>query len=188
MSWLGGVIAYLNEIGLYDVVLPFLLVFTITFAILEKTKILGTEIINGTEYPRRNLNSMVALVIGLVVVTATRIIAIMNKFLSMVALVMVVGIGFLLMIGVFYQPKDKDGKNQPLLSKKWVQFLTIVIAIVSLFIILSALGWLSKIYSWIVTNICGQVIGSIVLLGLIILFIVYITKPENTGSNSEDND
>ncbi len=34
-------ISFLNDIGLYDVVLPFLLVFTLVFAILEKTKLLG---------------------------------------------------------------------------------------------------------------------------------------------------
>ena len=33
------VINFFGEIGLYDVVLPFLLVFAIVFAILEKTKV-----------------------------------------------------------------------------------------------------------------------------------------------------
>ena len=41
------VIEFFDSIGLFDVVLPFLLVFTIVFAILEKTKVLGTEDIEG---------------------------------------------------------------------------------------------------------------------------------------------
>ena len=39
----GGAIEFLQEIGFYDVVLPFLLVFTVFFGVLEKTKIFGTE-------------------------------------------------------------------------------------------------------------------------------------------------
>ena len=34
-----GVIDFLGKLGVYDVILPFLLIFTIVFAILEKTKI-----------------------------------------------------------------------------------------------------------------------------------------------------
>ena len=43
MSVFGEAIQFLAKLGIYDVVLPFLLVFTIVFAIMEKTKLLGTE-------------------------------------------------------------------------------------------------------------------------------------------------
>ena len=36
-------IIFFEELGVYDVILPFLLVFCIVFAILEKSKIFGTE-------------------------------------------------------------------------------------------------------------------------------------------------
>ena len=36
-------IGFLDKLGVYDIILPFLLVFTLVFAILEKTKILGLE-------------------------------------------------------------------------------------------------------------------------------------------------
>ena len=41
------VINVLVDLGVYDVILPFLLVFTIVFAILEKTKVLGLEKYHG---------------------------------------------------------------------------------------------------------------------------------------------
>src|SRR3989338_8827869 len=59
-----GVIGFFDKIGVYDIILPFLLVFTIVFAILEKTKILGLEKIDGKETTKKNLNSMVAFVIA----------------------------------------------------------------------------------------------------------------------------
>jgi len=52
-----GVVDFFGEIGLFDVVLPFLLVFTVVFAILEKTKVFGIEEIEGKKYTRKNLNS-----------------------------------------------------------------------------------------------------------------------------------
>ena len=59
-----GIIGFLEQIGIYDVILPFLLVFTIIFAILEKTKVLGTETIEGKRYTKKNINAMVAFVIS----------------------------------------------------------------------------------------------------------------------------
>ena len=62
-----GVISFFGDIGLYDVVLPFLLVFTIVFAILEKTKVFGVEEIEGKKYTRKNLNAMASFVIAFLV-------------------------------------------------------------------------------------------------------------------------
>ena len=58
-----GVIVFLEKLGVYDVVLPFLLVFTIVFAILEKTRVLGTDDIDGKPWPKKNLNAVVAFVV-----------------------------------------------------------------------------------------------------------------------------
>ena len=52
-----GVMTFFDKLGIYDVVLPFLLTFTIVFAILEKTKVLGTESIEGKSYSKKNLNN-----------------------------------------------------------------------------------------------------------------------------------
>ena len=38
-----GVLGFFAKIGVYDVLLPFLLVFTIVYAILDKSMILGTD-------------------------------------------------------------------------------------------------------------------------------------------------
>ena len=50
-----GVLSFFNDIGIYDVILPFLLIFTIVFAILEKTKVLGVEEIEGKKYTKKSL-------------------------------------------------------------------------------------------------------------------------------------
>ncbi|MBW3013453.1 hypothetical protein KY340_04595, partial [Candidatus Woesearchaeota archaeon] len=54
----------LNEIGVYDVVLPFILIFVIIFAALQKTRVLGTEEIEGHKYGKKNLNLVIAVCIA----------------------------------------------------------------------------------------------------------------------------
>ena len=60
----GGVIEFFNRLGVYDIVLPFLLIFSIVFAILEKTKILGTEEVEGKKYTKKSINAIVAFVVS----------------------------------------------------------------------------------------------------------------------------
>jgi hypothetical protein len=64
----GGVIDFITRLGFYDVLLPFLLTFTIVYAILDKTKVFGVEKIGEDKVGKRNLNSIVAFVMGLLVV------------------------------------------------------------------------------------------------------------------------
>ena len=83
---------YLVELGVYEVFLPFLLVFAIIFAILEKTKILGEE--------RSNINAVVARVIGLLLVVQKGIVEIINVFLPRISLIIVILLMGLLIIAM----------------------------------------------------------------------------------------
>lgn len=58
-----GPFAQLEDLGILDVILPFILVFTLVFAILQKTKIFGEN-----ESENKRYNAVVALVMGLAVV------------------------------------------------------------------------------------------------------------------------
>lgn len=76
------VIEFFDSIGLFDVVLPFLLVFTIVFALLERTKVLGVEEIEGKKYPKKNLNSVAAFVIAFLVIASSRLVEIITTVSS----------------------------------------------------------------------------------------------------------
>jgi hypothetical protein len=94
---INSLFANLQSLGFYNYLLPFLLIFTILFAILEKTKLMGTE----GEKPRTNINTLLALIIGLIVVVQTDIVMIMNQYLSKMSLFIVIVLIFLLVLGVF---------------------------------------------------------------------------------------
>ena len=75
---LGRAIEFFREFGLFDIVLPFLLIFAIVFAVLEKTRILGVNKVGDEEIPNKNLNAMVAFVLAMIVVAAANIVSVIN--------------------------------------------------------------------------------------------------------------
>ena len=72
----------LENLGFYDVALPFILVFTLIFAILQKIKIFGEN--------SKNFNAVIALAMALLVVRQVSIVEIMNQFLPQISLVALV--------------------------------------------------------------------------------------------------
>ena len=170
------VIEFFDSIGLFDVVLPFLLVFTIIFAILEKTKVLGTEEIEGKRYTKKNLNAIAAFVIAFLVVAAKEIVEIINETVSKAVVVLFFSILFLLLVGSFF----KEGEPIYLTGGWRVIFMVIVfIAIVGIFLdsIKTSEGrtWLERLGDFSESG-SDELAGSIVLLTLIVLFMVYAVR------------
>src|SRR3989344_4641580 len=102
------VLEFFGDIGLYDVVLPFLLVFSIVFAILEKTKVFGVEEIEHHKYTRKNLNAVVAFVIAFLTVASSKLVGIITDISSNVVVLLLLIVLFLLLVGAFHEEKDKS--------------------------------------------------------------------------------
>lgn len=89
----------LNNWGLTEAILPFILIFTMVFAVLQKTHIIGEG--------KRQFNSLVALIMALMVVMpqytgrGPNIVPIINEVLPQVSLMVVVILAALLVVGVF---------------------------------------------------------------------------------------
>jgi peptidoglycan/LPS O-acetylase OafA/YrhL len=66
-----------ERIGLTDVILPFILVFTLVFAVLQKSKVLG---IDKKGNPKANYNAMVAFVVAFFVLIMARTLNIITWF------------------------------------------------------------------------------------------------------------
>lgn len=180
-----GVLNFFERIGLYDVVLPFLLVFTIVFAILEKTKVLGTEKHEGQEYTKKNLNAIAAFVIAFLVVASSELVEIITKVSSNVVIVLFLSVFFLLLVGSF----SKEGEPFYLQGGWKIAFTIIVfVAIVGIFLdaIKTSDGrtWLQRI-----TDFTGsgndELAGSILLLAIVVLFTIYaVREPSKSGPSS----
>ncbi|MBN1386317.1 hypothetical protein JW968_05085 [Candidatus Woesearchaeota archaeon] len=176
-SALRGIIDFFGDIGIYDVVLPFLLVFTIIFAFLEKSKILGTVTIEGVTYTKKNLNSIVAFSIAFFVVASTKLVAVLNEGLANIALILIIIFSFLLLIGSFY----KEGEDVFLEGGWRIAFMAVsVISVVLIFLwaIKTDDGepWLKWFWYYMEDHWSSNLAGSIIIVIVIVFFMWFITK------------
>lgn len=185
-SPLGIAIQFLEDFGFFDIILPFLLVFTLIYAILEKTKILGTEKVGDKEVPRRNINSMAAFATAMMVVAAGQVVDIMRHALPMIILVLVAIISFMMLAGSLMGSKEFSFEKET----RWKVFLTITLFISVILIFLGVIKhksgetWLSIIWEYIKVNwTSGPLISSVLFLGVILLVMWYVMKP--SGGKSE---
>lgn len=175
-----GVIEFLEKIGVYDVILPFLLIFTIVFAIFDKTKILGTEKIDGKEISKKNLNAMVAFVIALLVVASTKLVGIISEVMANIVLLLILGVSFLLLVGTFFGDKQFTLADY----KGWVSFFMIFMFLGIVIIFLNALDWLTPIlalFTYWPAEWAATIIFGIIIIG----FIWFIIKEPSAKKESK---
>lgn len=176
-----GVIDFLGKLGVYDVILPFLLIFTIVFAILEKTKILGTEKVGDKEITKKNLNSMVALVVAFLVIASTKLVAVVNEVIANVVLLLILAICFLLLVGVFFGSKEFTLEKYP----GWIKFFMVLMFLGIVLIFLNALDWLKYLLT-LIENWDAEWAVTIIFMIIILGFMWYIVKEPGTSSNSKE--
>lgn len=97
----GSIVSDLESAGFYEVLLPFMLVFTLIFGILEKINIFGQE--------SHKLNVVIALVAGFLIVRETALVGLINRFLPNVSMFVIIIIGFLIVLGIFGIKSDNWG-------------------------------------------------------------------------------
>ncbi|MFH0868385.1 MAG: hypothetical protein V1831_03655 [Candidatus Woesearchaeota archaeon] len=159
----------LERVGFMDVLLPFLLIFTILFAVLDKTKILGEG--------KRNMSLGVAIILSLMTIIPHATgsypagydpIDIINKALPSVSLVVVAIIALMIMIGVFAHDRLMLGMTAP----GWIGLFSVG----ALFYIFgSAAGWWADGFmNWLNRTFGPDILAVIIMIlvfGIIILFV-----------------
>ena len=176
---LGRAVEFFREFGLFDIVMPFLLVFAIVFAVLEKTALLGVTTIKGEKYPNKNLNAAVAFVVAMLVVAAANIVSVINEALPNIILLLVVLVSFLVLIGVFAeQGKFFELKGYKTATGIFVGLIFIGVTLIFLGAIKTAEGksWLEWTFNWIVEQWQGPVFASIIIFILAIATIIWLTS------------
>ncbi len=180
-----GVLSFFQDIGLYDVVLPFILVFTIVFAIFEKTRVFGTVDIEGKQYPKKNLNAMASFVIAFLVIASSELVGIITKVSSQMVILLFLSVLFLLLIGSFM-------KEGPIFLEGGWKLLFVVIMFIGIIVIfLGAIKfdgktWLDMIWGWLSGTNTSQAVGSIILVVVLIVFILYIIKDPDAKKSVSD--
>ena len=158
-----------------ETILPFLLVFTIVFAILQKTEILGKG--------KKQIDAIVALVVGLIFVafgTATDIIVRMIPILGIALVVILV---FMILLGSLFKPGEFEIKG-------WLKVVIgVLIAILVVATVLILTGGVDYIVGFIYSEGSGAIIVNGILILVIvgaILFVIFGKERAGGGGSSGD--
>jgi len=167
----------LDSWGLTDVMLPFLLIFVIIFALMAKTKILGED--------KKKYNLIIALVIGLLVVIPhvlnvyppeADVVEIMNKALPQVSLIAVAVIMLLILIGLF-------GGEAKWMGSSLSGWIAIVAFIAVLIIFGGAAGWWYN-WSWFYRFFGVETVAIIIMLLVFAIIVWWITRGEGKAEQA----
>jgi hypothetical protein len=179
-----GVVEFLDRLGVYDVLLPFLLVFTIVFAILEKTRVLGTDKVGDEHWSKKNLNAMVAFVVAFLVIASTSLVRVINEFLANIVLLIILVIAFLMLVGIFMGTGESTLEKYP----GWMSFFMVILFIGIVLILLEALDWLREIIYFFQRSIDTEWIATLVLLIIVLAVMLYVTRDSrDTHMNHKEN-
>ena len=168
------VVELFARIGLWDVVIPFCLVFTLVFAILERTKVLGKE--KGR--PKSRLNAVIAFVIGFFVIALTDVLKAINILSQYIVVLILAGLFIAVLLG-FLGVKDLHKSN--------------LLKVIALLLVfgggLYAMGLLNWINSAAVNRwIANPVTGMIIFLFILYLIFQIKSKPRRDGHENGDDD
>ena len=166
-----SVIGFLDKIGVYDVILPFLLVFTIVFAILEKTKVLGIEKVGDRDMPKKNIDAMVAFVVAFLVIASTQLVSVINQVMANVVLLLILAVCFLLLVGVFYGDKQFTLESSP----GWLKFFMVFmfVGIVAIFLqAFDLLQYIAALFIYFDAEWAAGILFMLIIMG----FIFYVVK------------
>ncbi len=165
-----GLIYSLQQWGVIDVILPFILIFTITFAVMEKIKLFNDDADKNKKY-----SSVIALVFGLAIIIPHVTgqyymgfdpVDVINRALPHIGLLLTAIVMVLLTLGL-WTGKRADG------SKGIGQVFTLLSGALVIVIFVASMGWWVMpgwVYGLLRSDVIALVIA-ILIFGLIIKFI-----------------
>lgn len=183
---LGNVILFLQKMGIYEVVIPFLLIFTLVFAILERTRALGTEKIEGQDVPRKNLNAIVAFSISFLVIASSKLVETITMISSQMVVVLTLLVFFMVLIGIV----TKEGEAHEILKGRPQQVFLVVVAIAIIALFLNALKgpggqtWLEIAVGWVSQFWSSTAVAAILLMLGVVIFIWFMTTSKKEGETT----
>ena len=173
-----GILQYWVDLGLYDVFLPFIFMYTIVYAVLQKTNILG-------EY--KNINSLVSFCIGFIATASIQTVTTVQMFFSATGFFVVAGLCVMILIGMFGLKSINTGD-------KWYNKLprNVVMIIIAIgFFYLAAVGFgFDKAIIGLIPAF-PNVVTQTILVGAVFVIIIWSiiggSKGSGTPSKKEES-
>jgi len=150
-----------------NIILPFLFIFTVVFAILDKTKFLGEK---------RDVNAIVALVFGLVAIGVPWAMNVVLNIIPIVVIIIVILISWLMTYGFMGGYDPKTG-----ISPAWKIAFQIILGIA----FIGAIAWATGIYKLVLNSAWANKAGeTILLIGAVVAVIsIVVSGGQKTKSD-----
>jgi len=165
---IGEVLNQWQTAGVFDYVLPFLLIFSVVFGILASTNILGNK---------KGVNVIVSLVIGLLALRLGFVQVFFAQIFPRLGVGIAVILALLIMTGLFINSKE---------AKYWMWGLATIAVIIWIIVIVGSFesaGWFG-LYGGYIGDYAGLIIGAVLLIGVIIA-VVASNSTGTSGGEAE---
>ena len=158
-----------------EIILPFLLVFTIVFAILQKSEVLGKG--------KKQIDAIVSLVIGLIVISFANAVGIILQLIPFLAVSLVIILVLMILIGSFH---SGDKKFEIPTKLKYVLWAVAIVAVVIAVLVITQ-GWqyiLALLFLTGNSTTASSVIFIIIIIGAI-AFVMWGGGKGSSGSSEK---
>ncbi len=150
---------FASDLG--QTLLLFVLMFTVIFAIMQKSKVLGGG---------KQIDALVALSIGLLVSGVGYVLEFTQKIIPLMAVVIVIVLVFLILSAMFFKGEVDFGKYS------WV--FAALMGIIVIIAVIVFTGYWDNIYSWFTK---GEVGSNILLIAIVIGVVAFVYSSSKSG-------
>lgn len=163
---------FLIDIGFVKVLAPFMLIFAIVFAILQKSKIFHGGA--NEDDSARKINAVIAFVFGIFAVISVNVISFLEQTLATAAMVIVIILCMLIVLGLLLGDEyTKIFENSRV--KYGLAILIFLLAIGFIFTIFKIWEWISETFAS-VSGGSGDTLGFLLIFGIIAAIIYWVTR------------
>ncbi|MBI2003839.1 hypothetical protein HYS72_00025 [Candidatus Pacearchaeota archaeon] len=170
---IGNILAQWQAAGIFSYVLPFLLIFALTFGLLIRIGLFTTKTKEGVEGPNKSINAIIALAVSLMALQFDFVSVFFSEIFPRFGVALSI-ILVIIILGGLFMPLGAKGFN-------WVLILVVMVIIgIVVFQSLGSFGY--NVGSWW-GNYGLSLIGWVVFLGLIIAVVAGSTSSSPNPDN-----
>lgn len=154
-----------------NIVLPFLLIFTIVYAILQKSEVLGKD--------KKQIDAIVGLVIGLIVVSFGNVTGYIINLMPFLAVSLVVIVVFMILFGSVHAGPLELNKG----VKVAFGIISAIAVVIAVLVVTGSWDYILKLFGGGVTasSLATNVIFIVLIIGAIAVVIGFSGKSEKGG-------
>jgi hypothetical protein len=193
-SVMSDVLGFLERLGLFDVLLPFMLIYVMVFALLERTRVFGVDKINTENGPieisKQNLNAMFAFSISFFAILSSQVVQTLHRAIGPVMIFLLLIVLFLMLVSVF----NAEGMFDFTKGKGWMIGFIVVILITIILIFMGSIqngagqSWLTVFWDFASSQVNTGFVGAIILLLVMIGIVAFVGGSPRVPKSNEDDD